>query len=41
MNESDSESECGSRGGSVGEWLACWTQAQNDPGSNHSRGAVG
>ena len=24
-------------GGSVAEWLACWTQAQKDPGSNRSR----
>jgi len=29
------------RGGSVAEWLACWTQAQNGPGSNRSRDAVG
>ena len=29
------------RGGSVAEWLACWTQAQKDPGSNRSRDAVG
>ena len=28
-------------GGSVAEWLACWTQAQNGPGSNRSRDAVG
>jgi len=28
-------------GGSVAEWLACWTQAQKDPGSNRSRNAVG
>ena len=28
-------------GGSVAEWLACWTQAQKGPGSNHSRDAVG
>ena len=28
-------------GGSVAEWLACWTQAQKDPGSNRSRDAVG
>jgi len=28
-------------GGSVAEWLACWTQAQKVPGSNHSRDAVG
>jgi len=27
-------------GGSVAEWLACWTQAQNGPGSNRSREAV-
>ena len=26
--------------GSVAEWLACWTQAQNGPGSNRSRDAV-
>jgi len=29
------------QGGSVAEWLACWTQAQKGPGSNHSRDAVG
>ena len=23
-------------GGSVAEWLACWTQAQKGPGSNHN-----
>jgi len=28
-------------GGSVADWLACWTQAQKGPGSNHSRDAVG
>jgi len=28
-------------GGSVAEWLACWTQAQKGPGSNRSRNAVG
>ena len=28
-------------GGSVAEWLACWTQAQKGPGSNCSRDAVG
>jgi len=28
-------------GGSVAEWLACWTQAQKSPGSNRSRDAVG
>jgi len=26
--------------GSVAEWLASWTQAQKDPGSNRSRDAV-
>ena len=25
------------RGGSVAEWLACWTQAQYGPGSNRSQ----
>jgi len=30
-----------SAGGSVAEWLACWTQAPKGPGSNHSRDAVG
>ena len=30
-----------SRGDSVAEWLACWTQAQKGPGSNRSRDAVG
>jgi len=28
-------------GGSVAEWLACWTQAQKGLGSNHSHDAVG
>jgi len=28
-------------GGSVAEWLACWTQAQKGPGLNRSRDAVG
>ena len=28
-------------GGSVAEWLACWTQAQKGLGSNHCRDAVG
>ena len=28
-------------GGSVAEWLACWTQAQKGLGSNLSRDAVG
>jgi len=27
-------------GGSVAEWLACWTPAQKGPGSNHSLDAV-
>jgi len=27
--------------GSVAEWLACCTQAQDGPGSNRSRDAVG
>jgi len=29
------------KGGSVAEWLACWTQAQKGLGSNRSRDAVG
>ena len=29
------------QGGLVAEWLACWTQVQKGPGSNHSRDAVG
>ena len=29
------------KGGSAAEWLACWTQAQKDSGSNRSRDAVG
>ena len=28
-------------GGSVDEWLACWTQEQKGLGSNRSRDAVG
>jgi len=28
-------------GGSVAEWLACWTQAQKGLGSNRGRDAVG
>jgi len=28
-------------GGSVTEWLACWTQAQKGLGSNHNRDALG
>ena len=28
-------------GGSVAEWLACWTRVQKGPGSNRSRDAVG
>jgi len=30
-----------SDGGSVAEWLACWTQVQKGLGSNRSRDAVG
>ena len=29
------------QGGSVAEWLACWTRAQKGLGSNRSRDAVG
>jgi len=29
------------KGGSVAEWLACWTQARKGMGSNRSRDAVG
>ena len=29
------------RGGSVAEWSACWTHAQQGLGSNRSRDAVG
>ena len=29
------------QGGSVAEWLACWTQAQKGLGSNHSCDPVG
>jgi len=29
------------KGGSVAEWLACWTQAQKCLGSSRSRDAVG
>jgi len=28
-------------GGSVAEWLACWTEVQKGPSSNHSCDAVG
>jgi len=28
------------RGGSVAEWLACWTRVQKGLGSNRSRDAV-
>ena len=28
-------------GGSIAEWLVCWTQAQKGPGSNRSCDAVG
>ena len=31
----------GTLGGSVSEWLACWTQMQKGPGSNRSCDAVG
>ena len=31
---------CTNVGGSVAEWLACWTQAQKGLGSNRSRDAV-
>jgi len=27
-------------GGSLAEWLVCWTQAQKDLGSNRTRNAV-
>ena len=29
------------QGGSVAEWLVCWTEAQKGQGSNRSREAVG
>jgi len=29
------------KGGSVAEWLACWTQAQKGLGSNRNRNTVG
>jgi len=29
------------KGGSVAEWLACWTHAQKGLGSNRSRDVVG
>ena len=32
---------CTFQGGSVAEWLACWTRTQNGRGSNRSRDAVG
>ena len=32
---------CVPTGGSVAEWLACWTQVQKGPDSNRSRDAVG
>ena len=28
-------------GGLVARWLACWTQMQKGPGSNHSHNTVG
>jgi len=33
--------ESSAYGGSVAEWLACWTQAQKGQGVNRSREAVG
>jgi len=30
----------GEEGGSVAEWLVCWTHAQNGLGSNRSRDAI-
>jgi len=32
---------CCRLGGSVAEWLACWTKAQKGPGSNRSCDAAG
>jgi len=32
---------CGSVGGLVVEWIACWTQAQKGLGSHRSRNALG
>jgi len=34
------DSQCTSLGGSVAEWLACWTQAHKGLGSNRSCDAV-
>ena len=36
-----SDNHAPGQGGSVAEWLACWTQAQKGPGTNRSRDAVG
>jgi len=33
--------DCHAAGGSVAEWLACWTQAQKARVQNRSRDAVG
>ena len=40
LSRRDRHCTSGFRGGSVVEWLACWTQAQKGPGSNRSRDAV-
>ena len=40
FNLSVSSSFTTREGGSVAEWLACWTQAQKGLGSNRSRDAV-
>ena len=37
----NSNLQTSNQGGSVAEWLACWTRAQKGPGSNRSRDAVG
>jgi len=37
LEERNRVSVCCLLGGSVAEWLACWTQAQKGPGSNRSR----
>ena len=37
LEERNRVSACCLLGGSVAEWLACWTQAQKGPGSNRSR----
>jgi len=40
-NSSREITPTGTKGGSVAEWLACWTQAQKGPGSNRSRDRSG